>query len=153
GRRRGTGRWLPPPVMLVVIGAAFALASNLATNTVQVPERWRPVVWIVAVLLVGAWAAGVWKPRVEQPPADAGASPVAPALQVSGAISQTLEPTTEAASQAAKPFEGSWTGDEDPRGFSEYEDQIRGGDSRDGVARHHALRSREGKLERRHDGD
>jgi hypothetical protein len=50
---RRAGRWTPSPVVLLVVGAAFALAGNLATNTVQLSWRWWPmVVWSVAGLLL-----------------------------------------------------------------------------------------------------
>jgi len=47
-------------VVVVVVGAAFALVGNLATNTVQVSWRWwPPVVWTVAGLLLFVKWAGM----------------------------------------------------------------------------------------------
>ncbi|MFI7545174.1 sugar transferase [Actinoplanes sp. NPDC049599] len=46
-------RWRPSPATPVVVGAAFALVGNLATNTVEIEASWwPPAVWSLAAALV-----------------------------------------------------------------------------------------------------
>jgi lipopolysaccharide/colanic/teichoic acid biosynthesis glycosyltransferase/RecA/RadA recombinase len=50
---RNRVRWRPSPATPVVVGAAFALVGNLATNTVKVHAHWWPAaVWAAAAALV-----------------------------------------------------------------------------------------------------
>src|SRR5438445_849961 len=52
--RRGLGegrrRWMPP-ALAAAVAIGLALAGNLATSAVHVTGWWRPVIWIVVVIL------------------------------------------------------------------------------------------------------
>ncbi|MEV4020326.1 hypothetical protein AB0J35_58600 [Nonomuraea angiospora] len=61
GRRRQSG-WQPSPVIGIVVGALLAIMLNLATDTVEVPWTWWPiVVWPLAVVVLAVSGVVEWR--------------------------------------------------------------------------------------------
>src|SRR5918999_1745744 len=50
--RSGRQRWQPSRVFFSALTIAVALVGNLAINTLQVPDRWAPLVWATTAALV-----------------------------------------------------------------------------------------------------